>query len=279
MIKWYAKGEYHMKRLKILNVILIIIAVISTTGFVVLWVHGEYTTKVLNKFGIINEQVEVPGSLLSSTVKLKNDSNEVLNYLAIGNSITIHQINEYWWGEWGMAATKQDSDYFHVLSNLLNKKNVVYGTAINFSCWEVIYYDRAETLSLLDSYLTEDLNLVTIQLGENITDTSTLENDYIEMIKYIQEKSPSAKIFLIGQFWADNEKDTAKINACDFRNTYFVSLEDIQSEEYKIGIGANVNGDDGKSHTVEHDGVATHPNDLAMEYIANTIYTAYDQTN
>lgn len=268
-----------MKRLKMLNVILIIITIVSITGFAVLWVHGGYTTKVFNKLGITNEQVEVPGSLLSSTVKLKNDSNKVLNYLAIGNSITIHQTNDYWWGEWGMAATKQDSDYFHVLSNMLNKENAVYGTAINFSCWEVIYYDRAETLSLLDSYLTEDLNLVTIQLGENITDTTTLENDYIEMIKYIQEKSPSAKIFLIGQFWADDEKDAAKINACDSSGAYFVSLEDIQSEEYKIGIGSKVYGDDGKVHTVDHNGVSAHPNDLAMEYMANIIFSAYDQSN
>ena len=27
------------------------------------------------------------------------------NYLAIGNSITIHPLNEYWWNECGMAAT------------------------------------------------------------------------------------------------------------------------------------------------------------------------------
>ena len=33
-------------------------------------------------------------------------------YFAIGNSITRHSLSSYWWGDWGMAASTKDKDYF-----------------------------------------------------------------------------------------------------------------------------------------------------------------------
>lgn len=50
--------------------------------------------------------------------------------------------------------------------------------AFNFSKWEMMDTDRAETLDLLDGYLNKYLNLVTIQLGENISDLETFEKDF-----------------------------------------------------------------------------------------------------
>ena len=68
------------------------------------------------------------------------------NYLAIGNSITIHQLNEYWWNECGMAATSADKDFVHIVTSTLDAKSYAY----NFATWELMGHDRGETLSLLD---------------------------------------------------------------------------------------------------------------------------------
>lgn len=47
-------------------------------------------------------------------------------------------------------------------------------------------------------------------------------------------------------------------------------------EKYQCGIGTMVKGDDGAKHIVEHDGVAGHPGDRGMEYIANKVIEALD---
>lgn len=65
-------------------------------------------------------------------------------------------------------------------------------------------------LTLLDGLLNEKLDLVTIQLGENASDISTFEADFIELIKYIKNASPKAQIIVLGEFWLDNNKDIVK---------------------------------------------------------------------
>ena len=108
-----------------------------------------------------------------------NYSDTAFNYVAIGNSITKHVINDYWWNEIGMAATSQDKDYVHLISSYLEDLHgEVCMNAVNFSVWEMQVADRAETYQILDYYLDERLDLVTIQLGENVNDTVTYEEDY-----------------------------------------------------------------------------------------------------
>lgn len=82
------------------------------------------------------------------------------NYLAIGNSITIHPLNEYWWNECGMAASTAEKDYVHQVASALDAKYYAY----NFATREMMEHDRGETLSLLDGLLSEELDLVTIPI-------------------------------------------------------------------------------------------------------------------
>lgn len=123
------------------------------------------------------------------------------NYLAIGNSITKHPINEYWWNECGMAASTADKDYVHIVSNSLNANYNAY----NFVIWEIMSHDRGETLSMLDGMLGDSLDLVTIQLSENATDLSTFETDFEELIRYVQKQSPKARIIVVGDFWDEKK--------------------------------------------------------------------------
>ena len=66
--------------------------------------------------------------------KRVNYSDTAFNYVAIGNSITKHVINDYWWNEIGMAATSQDKDYVHLISSYLEDLHgEVCMNAVNFS--------------------------------------------------------------------------------------------------------------------------------------------------
>lgn len=193
------------------------------------------------------------------------------NYLAIGNSITIHPLNEYWWNECGMAATTEEKDYVHQVASNLNANYYAY----NFATWELMGHDRGETLSLLDGLLSEDLDLVTIQLSENASDLSTFETDFEELIRYVQEEAPDAQLLVIGDFWDKDQKDEMKQQACEEAGVKFISLDEIKGiEQYQCGMDTTVYDSEGNPHTVEHSGVARHPGDAGMKRIADQIVEA-----
>ena len=201
-------------------------------------------------------------------------SSNSFNYLAIGNSITWHGVCDYWWDEFGMAASRADLDYFHLVTELLNNTHhSVTSHAYNFSIWETMYHDRAETLDILLPVLSESLDLITIQLGENVSDNSTFYSDLVELISFLKSKAPKAEIVLIGDFWNVKEHEEIKEQASEQAQIHFVSLSQISNnQEYQAGLGYIVYGSDGVEHHVEHNGVAKHPNDKAMEYIAKQIF-------
>ena len=143
---------------------------------------------------------------------------------------------------------------------------------MNFYKWEVQAYDRAEAFELLDPYLDPKLNLITVQLGENVSDLTTYEKDFEELIRYIQKKAPSAQILVIDDFWNADEKVQQKKQATDNTGVQFISLSEIKGKpEYKAGIVSTVYDANGQPHSIEHEGVAAHPGDKGMQYIADAV--------
>ena len=198
-------------------------------------------------------------------------SSDDYNYLAIGNSITIHSLNEYWWNECGMAATTEDNDYVHHVASSLDAKFYAY----NFATWEMMGHDREEALSLLDGLLSDELDLVTIQLSENLSDLSTFEPDFEELIRYVQKGAPNAQLLVIGDFWDKGQKDNMKQQACEETEVKYISLDEIKAmDQYQCGMKTTVYDSDGNPHTVEHSGVARHPGDAGMKWIADQIIEA-----
>ena len=193
-------------------------------------------------------------------------------WFAIGNSITVHAPNEVWWNEIGMAASTEDRDYVHLAAEQLSG---LYGkTAVHpLYCyaWETAE-DRSAKLFMLDPYLDPQLQLVTIQLGENAKDLTTFGRDFEALIRYVQEKAPQARILVIGGFWSSGDRDRMKQEAAEKTGAGFVSLEEIRDNpEYQAGIGAVVYDAEGTPHTVENADVAGHPGDRGMQYIADRV--------
>lgn len=204
------------------------------------------------------------------------------NYLAIGNSITIHGIVEYWWDDdRGMAASCDESDYVHLVKSYLeaNGKSVTMH-AKNLSSWETNAEDRAEFREVLDNYLTDDINLITIQLGENAYNLNTWEKDFEELILYIKKVCPKAQILVIGNFWSNGNCDSDKEQAAKAQGVEYVSLEGIEDNDiYYAKLGTRVEGKNGDMHTIEHDGVAKHPGDKGMSAIAERIISCINLSN
>lgn len=185
-----------------------------------------------------------------------------------------------------MAVTSLKTDYVHQTEALLADKleqlkpgeKAVNRYAFNYSVWETNSHDRAQTYPVMDKYMTQGkaLDVVVLQLGENVSDDdadgSTYENDYAELIQHIKEDAPNAQIITVGDFWADDTKDAVKKAAAEEAGVTYADLSEIQDDpNYEAGMGAMVEGDDGKEHEIVHSGVAKHPGDTGMKWIAEKI--------
>ena len=259
-IKWY-----------ICIVIFIIVSLCGLIGYIFIC-HEKNQNQSINQ---LKEEISILKVEIEQSKKTEKIewSDTDYNYLAIGNSITLHGLADYWWNEVGMAASTEDRDYVHlVVAGLETKMGNVCEHAFNFYLWESQATDRAETFEILNPYLDERLDLVTIQLSENIYDISTFEVDYEELIKHIQKMAPNAKILVIDDFWDFGDKSALKEEVANNTGAQFVSLAEIKGKsEYQCGIGTTVYDANGNEHTVEHNGVADHPGDKGMEYIANAV--------
>jgi hypothetical protein len=175
-----------------------------------------------------------------------------------------------------MAASVPEKDYVHLIEAGLKKhEGKVTSHVYNFCAWETSASDRAETLMQLDVFLSDKIDLITIQLGENAGDVSTYESDFEELIAYIQEKAPKASIYIVGDFWSYEDRDEQKETAAESMKIPYISLSEIKdNKDYQVGLGTTVYGDDGESHVVEHNGVAKHPGDKGMAYIAEEVLRA-----
>ena len=197
---------------------------------------------------------------------------DTFNYLAIGNSLTRHGICKYWWNLVGMAASDADHDYFHlVIRGLENRHGKVTARPFNFSTWERTAHDRDQTFASLDKVLDDRLSLVTIQLGENVVDRGTFAEDYVSLIEYIRRKTGGkAQIIVIGDFWKD---DPVRAEAAKKCGVDYASLKEALGDpaKYRSRIGAVVYDAKGKPHTVQHKGVARHPGDEGMAFIADQV--------
>jgi hypothetical protein len=192
------------------------------------------------------------------------------NVLFLGNSITKHPLAQYWWNEnSGMAASRANKDYVHLVVNYLkNKEKGVNYAAYNYSIWETQANDRAETYQSVDPYLNKRINLVVIQLGENISDTTTLKQDYKQLIQHVKQKAPHSQIIVVGKNTAVEED---KRKAANLSKVDYISLKQIQGKKsYQASMGTKVYVGR-KVHKINHEGVARHPGDKGMAYIAKKI--------
>lgn len=138
-----------------------------------------------------------------------------MNLLFVGNSITKHGKCSYWPGVWGMAASSPEKDYVHLLVDKLRKSGqYVEYAAINFFKWEIMDYDRDEVLPLLDDLLKKSYDYIIVQLGENISSVSNLEEDFCSLLTYLQQSCLKENILVCSSFFQKDAVDNIKKKIC-----------------------------------------------------------------
>ncbi len=209
------------------------------------------------------------------------------DYLAIGNSITLHPRQSYWPDAMGMGATTLNQDYYHLVSASLSESAARQGrsynsAALNYAIWEINSGAREDVLYLLDPYLSKYLELITIQLGENaIPDASGFAEDFPKLIAYIREKAPNAQIVIVGNFWNCDVETAVKQQCAASYGLSYADLSDISVQPYvttasspyvfgnELAYDAN-----GVGHTCSKEAVSCHPNNAGMQVIAQRILQA-----
>jgi len=187
---------------------------------------------------------------------------KVSNVLILGNSITFSAANSTvgWFGNWGMAASKPELDYVHLLTAKfkdLNPQCIV--TAKNISRFEREYltYNYQK-----DFKEFQDLHpdLIIMRIGENIEqiglDQAKLDEKYAGLITFLKQNNPNVKILAVGSFWGNDPADEVMS-----KYSKFVSLKNLSvGQTYKAkGLFNNY-------------GVSEHPSDSGMKAIAEIIW-------
>lgn len=169
----------------------------------------------------------------------------------------------------------------------------------NFNIWERSP-DRKKVLDLLDIYLSPELDLITLQLGENVSitgeaDLERYEQDLRILIDYIKDKAPKAKIILIDDFWseekskvrqhvAEQKSDSSgslgsldSLDISDRPELRFADLSGIRGrQEYQSKAGTVCYMADGTTESVTKE-AETHPGDEGFRYIADRVIEKFNE--
>ena len=197
---------------------------------------------------------------------------EGYNWLALGNSLTI--IGAY--GH-GICSTQVDNDYFGLVKKHLEDRYGEVNTyRHNYVMWEKEPSNRSFKLYHIEPYLTPEVDLVTIQLGENVYDLTTYQEDLVAMINHIKGTCPKAKIIMIDDFWYDATSALRKA-AAEETGIAFADLSEIRGKaEYQSKEGTVFMKADGTEDTVSKE-AETHPGDEGMKYIADKVIAILKQ--
>ena len=214
----------------------------------------------------------------------KKTVKEPFLYVAIGNSITVHPVCDFWFYKCGMAASSPSKDYVH--RTLARMKKKYKNQFRSFRCkvlhapaWEMNRASRETTRKKIARLLKEKPALFTFQYGETSWNSYAMEEDLTSLVRFIQKKSPSTRIVIVGNFWL---RDKAQIKANKIKKRVaaackvgFADLSAIADRpKYEKGF-SRIRDPYGKVHKIKSSAVAAHPNDRGMDYIAGKIVEEY----
>lgn len=187
--------------------------------------------------------------------------------LFIGNSMTLHGKNASlnWNGEWGMAASRAESDYVHLVKHSMEKK---LNENIQSRVVNAVWIERNENdwQGKVNGLKNGDaLDYVVIFLGDNVA-----TNDEVDFIKRLSvlyttlQQRHFRKLVIVGSWWPKPLNDDLERFALK-NGVPFVSLSDLWPNK-SLYASAERN--------IKNAGVGMHPGDKAMDIIHERIVAA-----
>ena len=203
-----------------------------------------------------------------------------VNVLCVGNSILHHGPSERlgWKGDWGMAASSRDKDYYHLTESMIKEKF----PEIEFNFRENNAYllessvkkdENKDYTDILNQVFGESLKVMTpdivlLQSGDNCPHQETSDIAYAnamkQLITYFRNINPEIQVVMCLPWYGElvDSKQIGILIASRDMNCNFVNLN-------KHHILENT------AHGLyEHDGVQEHPGDKGMQAIADTFVDA-----
>lgn len=198
-------------------------------------------------------------------VFFENDTGKGKRILFVGNSITLHGINENigWHGHWGMAASDRSKDYVHLIMEEIKKTDPDAAFCIcQVADWERNYKDGASTYHIYERARDFGADLIVFRSLENAPkeefDKEVFKKSMGELLAFLGNgKNPD--VVLTTAFWK-HPGDSAITEYAEENNLPLKYLGDLGERDDTKAIGL-----------FEHDGVANHPGDLGMKLIAERI--------
>ena len=180
---------------------------------------------------------------------------KIKTVVILGNSIVRMSPNLSlgWYGDWGMAASKIDSDFVHILiKNIQAKDKTTHIKFRNIADFETNFVNFP--LSSLDSLRNSDF--IIIKIAENVESGGPNYDQFItyydQLINYLDPSNKAVKLIVDG-FWK-RDPVNADVRNYALRHQYpLISITDLSS------VSAN------KS-------IAGHPSDQGMRLIANRLW-------
>jgi hypothetical protein len=211
-----------------------------------------------------NIENTVPASdqmINSSEVSFLGDNKAPVRVLVFGNSITRHapKAEIGWYGDYGMAASCAEKDYVHRLyAKLTESGREVYMRVRQTAAWELEFM-AGDYFSRFDGEKDFGADIIIFRLGENV---KSAEFPYFceaakDLIDYVNSKC--GKVLITTCFWRNEVLDEAIKELADANSYALVDIGCLDDSLMALGL-------------FEHSGVAAHPGDEGMEFIANKIF-------
>lgn len=206
-------------------------------------------------------------ALLVVSCSNDTETNKSLSMLVIGNSITKAEPGGEWLGNWGMAASHPELDFCGRLKNHFENSEL---DKLNIAIWENnLDYD----LNLLTPITTKSYDYIIFKLGENVNDNdrNRYKEDFRNMINHF--KQSDSKIIIVSTVWNEYEfdiygnpfvvesvKDRVMKEVAEEDDYIFVDISEMRNNSENYAWNEYIN-----------QGIASHPNDYGMLFIANKI--------
>lgn len=208
---------------------------------------------------------------VGESVFIDNAEGKGKRVMFVGNSITLHGVNESlgWFNRCGMAASSLENDYVHiVMDKVLDKDGDASFCICQAAGWERTYKDGKEAMEKYAAARDFDADVIIMRIIENCKvaeyDPESFFKEYGEFINYLN-KTGKAKIILTTGFW--KHPGDKEIAATGEKYGYpVIELGDLGADPEMKAIGL-----------YEHAGVANHPGDKGMENIALRIWAELEK--
>ena len=178
----------------------------------------------------------------------------------------------------GMAASAAGNDYYSLINKAISYSNADHtASKLQSNTWENCTTTSAQNTwvtSTLLPYLTEDIELVIIQLGDNVNTAQKLavfEYGMKAMLTYIRTHCPKARVVWVGAWYQTAGKMEIMQRACKATGCSFINIWDLNTSANCAAIGDTYLKEDGTTAEITDGGVASHPNDAGHKAIANRV--------